>query len=426
VDTDTPALTEQLIELCARARRATRTLAKATRAAKDQALVAVAERLRAAAAEGPSSALLRANAEDVAAARAAGMSDALVDRLVLDPKRLHAIADATLEVAALPDPVGEVLGMKRRPNGLLVGQVRIPLGVIAMIYESRPNVTVDAAALCLKSGNAALLRGGKEAVRSNDALAELVRGAIAEAGLPKDAVQIVRPLDREETRVLVGLNGHLDLVIPRGGEGLIRFVAEHARVPVIQHYKGVCHLFVDQGADHDMAFRLVDNGKLSRPGVCNALETLLVHEAEAASFLPKLAALTARGLEVRGDEATRAILPSAKAAAPDDFGREFLAPILAVAVVGSFDAALEHIARYGSQHTEAICTPSYERAQRFLREVDASCVLVNASTRFNDGGELGLGAEIGISTTKLHAYGPMGLESLTALKWIAYGEGQIR
>jgi glutamate-5-semialdehyde dehydrogenase len=244
--------------------------------------------------------------------------------------------------------------------------------------------------------------------------------------LPADAVQVVPPLGREETRILVGLTGMIDLVIPRGGEGLIRCVAEHARVPVIQHYKGVCHLYVDEDADLDMAASLVDNGKMSRPGVCNALECLLVHEDAAHALLPRLGALAARGLEIRGDEATRAVLPQARAASADDWGQEFLAHVLAVRVVDSMDAALDHIAQYGSQHTEAICTRSYERAQRFVREVDASCVLVNASTRFNDGGELGLGAEIGISTTKLHAYGPMGLESLTARKWIAYGEGQIR
>ena len=419
------ALEQELIDLCARARAATRALVPVDRARKDRALRAVAERLRAAA-RAPSH-LLDENAADVAAARVAGMGEALCDRLLLDEARLGAMANAVLEIASFDDPVGEVVGMKRRPNGLLVGQVRIPLGVIAMIYEARPNVTVDAAALCLKSGNAVLLRGGKEASRSNAALGALVREAIASVGLPADAVQIVPPLGREETRVLVGLSGKIDLVIPRGGEGLIRFVAEHARVPVIQHYKGVCHLYVDAGADLDMAARLVENGKLQRPGVCNALECLLVHRDAAPELLPKLAALVAdRGLEVRGDEETRRFLPAARPALPEDYGQEFLAPILASKVVGSLDEALAHVATYGSGHTEVICTARYDHAQRFLREVDASCVLVNASTRFNDGGELGLGAEIGISTTKLHAYGPMGLASLTALKWIAYGEGQTR
>ncbi|MFS8067345.1 MAG: glutamate-5-semialdehyde dehydrogenase [Byssovorax sp.] len=418
------ALLQQLNELTARARSAARALVPLGRAQKDAALRAIAERLRGALVR--PSALLAANAEDVAAARAAGTSEALVDRLVLDEVRVVAMADALLELAAFDDPVGEVLGMKRRPNGLLIGQVRIPLGVIAMIYEARPNVTVDAAALCLKSGNAVLLRGGKEAARSNAALGELVREAIASVGLPADAVQIVPPLGREETKLLVGMTGKIDLVIPRGGEGLIRFVAEHARVPVIQHYKGVCHLFVDESADIDMALALVENGKLQRPGVCNSLECLLVHENAAEALLPRLGSLFARGLEVRGDEATVRLLPGATAAVASDYGCEFLAPILAVRVVASLDEALDHIARYGSNHTEAIVTSVYDHAQRFLREADASCVLVNASTRFTDGGELGLGAEIGISTTKLHAYGPMGLESLTALKWIAYGEGQVR
>lgn len=381
-------------------------------------------------AKGGSSALrdavLRANELDLAKARAAGLSAAMVDRLALDEKRMGGIAQALHEIAAFDDPVGEVIGLSRRPNGLLVGQTRIPLGVIAMIYEARPNVTVDAAALCLKSGNSTLLRGGKEAEQSNSALGHLVRDAVTSVGLPGDSVQIIPPLGREETKVLVGLTGLIDLVIPRGGEGLIRFVAEHARVPVIQHYKGVCHLYVDQGADVEMAVRLVENGKLSRPGVCNALECLLVHRSMAAPVLSALRTLVPKGLSVRGDEATCALFPEAEAATAADFGFEFLAPILAVKVVDSLDAALAHIAEYGSNHTEVICTPSYANSQRFLREVDASMVLVNASSRFNDGGELGLGAEIGISTTKLHAYGPMGLASLTALKWVGYGEGQVR
>jgi glutamate-5-semialdehyde dehydrogenase len=309
----------------------------------------------------------------------------------------------------------------------LVGQVRIPLGVIAMIYEARPNVTVDAAALCLKSGNAVLLRGGSEARESNAALVALVREALAHAGLPADAVQLVPPGDRDAIRVLLSLTGLIDLAIPRGGEGLVRFVAEHARVPVIQHYQGVCHLYVDRGADHDMALGLVVDGKAVRPGVCNALECLLVHEAEAPSFLPALGTRAAEhGVELRGCSRTCQIVPSVKAAAPEDYGREFLDKILAVRVVAGIDEALEHVQKYGSSHTESICTPSYENAQRWLTVVDASCVLVNASTRFNDGGELGLGAEIGISTSKLHAFGPMGVDSLTSKKWIVYGGGQVR
>lgn len=422
----TAVLADRIRGLCERAKVASRTLAAVRRADKDRALRAIAERLREEAAAGNGSAVLAANAEDLEAARESGLDDAMVDRLALDAARLQAIAGAVDEVAAFEDPVGEAVGKHARPNGLRVEQVRVPLGVIAMIYEARPNVTVDAAALCLKSGNAVLLRGGKEAARSNEALGSLVREAVASAGLPADAVLIVPPGDRDAMKVLVGMSGLIDLVIPRGGEGLIRFVAEHARVPVIQHYKGVCHLYVDEGADLEMAARLVRNGKLQRPGVCNALEGLLVHRSVAAELLPKIEALGAEGLEIRGDAETLAIAKSAHPAFPEDWGREFLAKILAVRVVGSMDEAIEHIARYGSNHTEAICTRSSERAERFLREVDASCVLVNASTRFNDGGELGLGAEIGISTTKLHAYGPMGLASLTTLKWIVRGDGQIR
>jgi glutamate-5-semialdehyde dehydrogenase len=359
--------------------------------------------------------VLLANAADVEQAERAGLEATMVDRLALNPGRLRNIANAVRQVASFDDPVGQIVGMARRPNGLQVGRVRVPLGVVAMIYEARPNVTIDAAALCLKSGNAVLLRGGKEAARSNAALTDIVRGALRATSLPEDAVVALPAGDREAIKVLVGLSGKLDLVIPRGGEGLIRFVTEHARVPVIQHYQGVCHLYVDADADVAMAERLVENGKLSRPSVCNALECLLVHENVASELLPRLARLVDSGLELRGCEATCAILPSARAASSDDWGREFLAKILAVRVVRSFDEALEHI-----------CTRDYANAQRFLRVVDASCVLVNASTRFNDGGELGLGAEMGISTSKLHAYGPMGLEHLTTLKWIGYGDGQTR
>ncbi len=415
-----------LAAMADRAKAASRALAALDRRDKDAALLAIAARLEREAELGAESPVLRANGGDVEAARASGTDPAMVDRLALDPKRLRALAASVRQIAEFDDPVGAVVGMARRPNGLLVGRVRIPLGVIAMIYEARPNVTIDAAALCLKSGNAAILRGGKEAARSNAALAELVRASLGEAGLPSDAVQLVPPGDRESIKELVGLSGKIDLVIPRGGEGLIRFVTEHARVPVIQHYQGVCHLYVDDAADLDMAERLVENGKLSRPSVCNALECLLVHEAVASELLPRLARLVTGGLEVRACERALLLVPGAVPASDDDWGREFLAKILAVRVVPSFEAALDHIARYGSQHTEAICTRDYARSQRFLRVVDASCVLVNASTRFNDGGELGLGAEMGISTSKLHAYGPMGLEHLTTLKWIGYGDGQIR
>jgi glutamate-5-semialdehyde dehydrogenase len=409
----------------ARARAAARSLGARPRADKDRVLDALARALDAEAAS-PGSRLLAANASDVAEAQSSGLDAALVDRLRLDGGRVLAMSAALRSLASAEDPVGAVIGMERRPNGLLVGRTRIPLGVIAMIYEARPNVTVEAFALALKSGNAVMLRGGKEARRSNEALVSLCRAALAEAGLPEDAATLVPPGGRDEIRVLVGLSGLIDLAIPRGGEALIRFVTEHAKVPVIQHYKGVCHMFVDEGADLDVADRLVENAKLQRVGVCNALECLLVHEAVAADLIPRLGRLVELGLEVRGDERACALLPVARAATPDDWGREFLAKILALRVVPSFDAALDHIAQYGSNHTEAIVTRDYGRAQRFLREVDASCVLVNASTRFNDGGELGLGAEMGISTSKLHAYGPMGLEHLTTLKWIVYGEGQIR
>ncbi|MSP26324.1 MAG: glutamate-5-semialdehyde dehydrogenase [Myxococcales bacterium] len=414
-------LREELIACCVRARAAAHRLAPLGRAAKDRALFEVASGLVRRADE-----VLLANAADLSEARQAGLDDAMLDRLSLDAGRVRAIADAVHEIAALEDPVGAVVGMKLRPNGLRVGQVRIPLGVVAMIYEARPNVTVDAAALAIKSGNAVVLRGGKEATRSNALLADVVREGLARAELPADAVQLVPPLGREETKILLGLSGYIDLLIPRGGEGLIRFAVEHARVPIVQHYKGVCHLYVDDEADLEMALALTENGKLSRPGVCNALECVLVHERVAEAFLPRLATLITAGLELRGDARTCAIIDAATPAVEDDWGHEFLAKILAVKVVADLDDALAHIRRYGTHHTEAICTRRYDRAQRFLREVDASCVAVNASTRFNDGGMLGLGAEIGISTTKLHAYGPMGLESLTALKWSVEGNGHLR
>lgn len=404
-----------------RARAAAVTLASATRVAKDAGLLAIADGLIE-----RQSDILAANAKDMTDAKTAGLDEAMLDRLRLDPARVQAMAAAVRGLAAVDDPVGEIIGMKRRPNGLLAGQVRIPLGVIAMIYESRPNVTIDAAALCLKSGNAVLLRGGKEARRSNELLGELARTALVRVGLAEDAVQVLPPLGREELKVLIGLTGLIDLLIPRGGEGLIRFVTEHARVPVVQHYKGVCHLYIDAAADLDMAFALTENGKMSRPGVCNALECVLVHESVADAFLPRLETLVKRGLEVRGDASTVASLPVAIPANENDWGQEFLARVLAVKVVPDYAAAVAHIRQYGSQHSEAICTNDHRIAERFLREVDASCVLVNASTRFNDGGELGLGAEIGISTSKLHAYGPMGLASLTALKWIVHGDGQVR
>jgi glutamate-5-semialdehyde dehydrogenase len=411
-----------LPSLCRRAREASRRLAVLDGATRNGALLAIAEALLAAQDE-----LLAANRLDLDRARQAGTAEALVDRLALDPSRLQAIARAVREVAAQPDPVGEITGMTRRPNGLLVGQVRVPLGVVAMIYEARPNVTVDAAALTLKSGNAVLLRGGSDARSSNEALGKVLRKALLGARLPEDSVLVLPPLDQDATRTLLAQTGLIDLVIPRGGERLIRFVTEHARVPVIQHYKGVCHLYVDQGADLAMALQLVENGKTQRPGTCNATECLLVHQDEAGALLPDLARrLLSLGVELRACPTSLPLMPGALPASDADWGQEFLDKILAIKVVDSLDGALDHVARFGSNHSEAICTRSYERSQRWLREVDASCALVNASTRFNDGGELGLGAEIGISTSKLHAYGPMGAQHLTTLKWIVQGEGQIR
>ncbi len=358
-----------------------------------------------------------AAANEVDLARAQGQTPAFIDRLRLDPKRIAAMAAALRDVAALPDPVGEVVESQSRPNGLRVERVRAPLGVVLMIYESRPNVTAEAAALCLRSGNAALLRGGSEALQTNAAIA---------ACFPEDAVQLVPP-DRALLDELLQLDEHIDLCIPRGGPSLIRFIAERARVPVIKHYQGVCHLYVAADADLEMATRIAVNAKAQRPGVCNALECLLVDAQIASAALPKIgAALKAAGVELRADERALPLLPGAIAAMADDFGREFLDLKLAVAVVDGIEGALRHIARYGSRHTEAIVTRSRALADRFLNEVDASCVLWNASTRFNDGGELGLGAEIGISTSKLHAYGPMGLRELTCTRYVVRGGGQVR
>jgi glutamate-5-semialdehyde dehydrogenase len=392
------------------------------RAAKDTALLAAAAALRA-----HKERVFIANRSDIEAARSSGLPEPMLDRLRMDDKVLEATARGVEFIVSLPDPVGSRSDMHRLASGVLAGRERIPLGVIAMVYESRPNVTVDAAALCLKAGNAVLLRGGKEALHTNRVLGEILQEALAGTRVPSQAVQIVPASDREGIRELLSLDDLIDLAIPRGGEGLIRFVAENARVPVIKHYKGVCHLFLDVGSDPAMAARLAVNGKVQRPSACNALECLLVHAADAERLLPPVTtALLAQGTELRGCARTREIVPAAKPATDDDWGREYLANILALRVVDDFEAALEHIARYGSNHTESICTDSHHNAQRFLREVDACCVLVNASTRFNDGAELGLGAEIGISTSKLHAYGPMGLESLTTQKWVVIGDGQIR
>ncbi|HEU4949145.1 MAG TPA: glutamate-5-semialdehyde dehydrogenase, partial [Candidatus Deferrimicrobiaceae bacterium] len=367
------------------------------------------------------------NRKDMEAGKSKGLSAAMLDRLLLTDARIRQMADGIEEVIALPDPVGEVLKMWRRPNGLWVGRMRIPLGVIGIIYESRPNVTADAAALCVKSGNAVVLRGGSEAIHSNTAIARILREALAGSGLPQDAVSIIDRTERGAIDVLLAAEEFVDLIIPRGGEGLIRSVAEKSRIPVIKHYKGVCHIYVDEDADFAQSIPICVNAKVQRPGVCNAMETLLVHEKAAPQFLPAVAAeLTKRGVELRGCPKTVLLVPQAKPATEKDWGTEFLDLILAVKVVPSMGEAMEHIRRYGSLHTEAILTRDHARAMRFVREVDSSLVLVNASTRFNDGFQLGLGAEIGISTTKVHAFGPMGLEELTATKFIAFGDGQVR
>lgn len=367
------------------------------------------------------------NAIDVSAAKERGLTAAMIDRLTVTDKVIASMIEGLSEVAALADPIGSLTETVVRPNGLEVARMRIPLGVVCMIYESRPNVTVDSAGLCLKAGNAVILRGGSEAIRSNRVLGDIIREALAENNLPENCVQVVPVTDREAVKILLACEEQIDLVIPRGGEGLIRFVCEHSRIPVLKHYKGVCHVYVDSGADLDMAERIVMNAKVQRPGVCNALETLLVHKDEAEKFLALAGkSLKGAGVEIRGCPKTCAILPYAKPAAETDYGFEFLDLILAVKVVEGMDEALDHIARYGSQHSEAIVTNSLLRAKRFVREADASMVAVNASTRFNDGGQLGLGAEIGISTSKLHAFGPMGVDELTAKKFVVTGSGQVR
>lgn len=372
-------------------------------------------------------AILSANAEDLRAAEAKGIAGAMLDRLKLDPVRLAAIANAVREVATLPDPVGMVTRRETRPNGLSIERVRVPLGVIAMIYEARPNVTADAAALCLKAGNGVILRGGSEAVRSNVAIAGALRRALEAHGVPAAAITLVDDLRRETMLELLQLNDIVDLAIPRGGEGLIRFVAEHARVPVIKHYKGVCHLYVDAAADLDLALDLLLDGKVSRPGVCNALETLLVHAEVADAFLPRAEAILAeRGVQLRADPRALARMPGAVPAHEDDWDAEFLDLILAVRVVDTLDDAIAHIRRHGSDHTEVIATRDEAAAARFVHALRSAVVMVNASSRFSDGGELGLGAEIGISTTRLHAYGPMGAESLTIERFVVRGAGQTR
>ncbi len=416
-------LKELVTGLAQRAKKASRVLATASTEQKNAVLRRAARALRGEAGDR----VLQANVEDMAAAEEMGLSKAMLDRLELDRKRLDSVADGLEQVAELPDPVGTLVEERVLSNGLRVGKMRAPLGLIGIIYESRPNVTADAASLCLKSGNAVLLRGGKEAFHSNTAIAEIFTQALEDEGLPAEAVTLLPTTDREATLVMIGLDGILDMVIPRGGEGLIRFVAEHARVPVIQHYKGVCHVFVDRTADPEMALEIALNAKVQRPGVCNSMETLLVDANVAPTFLPKLgAAMRAEGVEIHADDRAAKHLNGVKKATEADWDTEYLDLILNVGVVDGIDGAIEHVAKHGSNHTEAIVTADSANADRWTREVDASLVLVNASTRFNDGYALGLGAEIGISTTKLHAYGPMGLAELCTLKWVGRGEGQIR
>ncbi len=415
-------IAQQIREMATQAKKAAREMVALPTAQKNRVLLKMAEGL-----ENEKDFIQFENRKDLETGRDKGLSDAMLDRLELSDKVMSSMIGGLQEIAALPDPVGEVDDMARRPSGIVVGRMRIPLGVIGMIYESRPNVTVDSAALCLKAGNAILLRGGSEAIHSNLALARVLQKALQAEKINPAAIQVIPITDREGVNAMLGLDEELDLIIPRGGEGLIRFVAENSSIPVLKHYKGVCHAFVDESADLDMAADIVMNGKVQRPGVCNSLETLLVHEAVAPSFLPFIAArLTGASVEIRGCEKTAAIVAGIKKATEEDWGEEFLDLILAVKVVMHIDDAMDHIAAHSSQHTETIITGSYANSQRFLREVDSSSVMVNASTRFSDGGQYGLGAEIGISTTKIHAYGPMGLKELTTRKFIVYGGGEIR
>jgi glutamate-5-semialdehyde dehydrogenase len=404
------------------ARSAARSVAKATAQHRTRGLTAISEAI-----DRHRPAILAANARDMAAARDAGTGPAMLDRLLLDDRRITGLARAVADIAAAPEVVGRIDRTETRPNGLEIQRVRIPLGVIAMIYEARPNVTTDAAALCLKAGNACILRGGREALESNRALLAAVHDGLTTAELPVEAVQLVAMTDREAIADLVKLDELIDLCIPRGGEGLIRFVAEHARVPVIKHYKGVCHIFVHAAADPELALAIVENAKVQRPGVCNAVETVLIDRPIARQLVPRLVARLAPAVELRGDDTVCALGGEAvRPATEDDWYAEYLDLILAVRVVDGLDAAIAHIERYGSDHTESIVTTDREAAERFVREVNSSTVMINASTRFADGGELGLGAEIGISTTRLHAYGPMGAEGLTTTKFVVRGTGQVR
>lgn len=409
-------------ELGRAARKASRLMARADTNAKNAALNAIADAI-----EREAEALLVANAADLAAARAGGLDAALLDRLALTPKGVASMAEGLRQIASLPDPVGEMSDFAYRPSGIQVGKMRVPLGVIGIIYEARPNVTADAAGLCLKSGNAAILRGGSEAARCNQAIAALVKEGLRSAGLPEAAVQVVETTDRAAVGELITMSEYVDVIVPRGGKGLIERISREARVPVIKHLDGICHVYIDDEADPDKALRIADNAKTHRYGTCNTMETLLVNENIAELILPSLATIyAAKGVELRGCPRTRDIVPAALAASEDDWRTEYLAPILAIRVVDDLDEAIAHINEYGSHHTDAIVSENYSKARRFLREVDSASVMVNASTRFADGFEYGLGAEIGISTDKIHARGPVGLDGLTSQKWIVLGDGQVR
>jgi glutamate-5-semialdehyde dehydrogenase len=416
------SFTEQAIQLGRQAKAAARRLAVLSSEDKNQALQLMADQL-----EAQSPFLLDENQNDLNAAKKAGITGAVLDRIALTSSRVQSMAKGLREIAALPDPVREILKISRRPNGLQVGKMRIPLGVIGIIYEARPNVTADAAALCLKSGNAVILRGGSEAHHSNQAIGKVLQAACAETTVPQHAIQVVQSTDRALVHEMLQLESYIDLIIPRGGEELIRAVVANSKVPVIKHYKGVCHVYVDVDAELEMAERICLNAKIQRPSVCNAMETLLVHEAIASEFLPPLIAkYRDAGVEIRGCDRTCALVPGIKKANEEDWTTEYLDLILAVRVVKDIDEAIAHIEQYGSEHTESIITTDYQRSREFIERVNSSAVMVNASTRFNDGGELGLGAEIGISTSKIHAFGPMGLEELTTTKFIVFGDGQVR
>lgn len=415
-------LEKMIVAIAQNARKAAQTMATVSAIHKNAALAEIAESI-----ERRVNFIKRQNALDLEQAWENGLSKAMIDRLTLSDAGLESISEGLREVIALPDPVGKIEYGITRPNGLKVSKMRVPLGVVGMIYESRPNVTVDAAGLCLKTGNACILRGGSEAFHSNAALAKIICDALTKVGLPEHAVQVLPVTDREAVNILLKQETYVDLIIPRGGEGLIRHVAENSRIPVLKHYKGVCHVFVDKSADQDMAARIIKNSKAQRPSACNSAETVLVHADIAREFLPKMFdTLQQADVKVLGDAQARAIVPAMEAAQDSDWGTEYLDYILNVKVVADMDEAVEHIRRYNSNHTDIIVTESYNNAQDFIRTVDASMVGVNASTRFNDGNQLGLGAEIGISTSKLHAYGPMGLEELTTTKFVVMGSGQIR